>query len=895
MNRSRSRRDPGVLPKGALGRPERAPPRAHHVPGAEAFRSLDVSALYARLRTGPEGLADVEAERRLRTHGPNELERDLPPSAARLLVRALANPLVVLLAILSTISFATGDARAGLLMLLMIALGVGLRLVQERRAGEASARLRALIAVCATAVRSGRTQEIKVSRLVPGDLVVLAAGDMIPADVRIVQAKDLYVAQSALTGESLPVEKHDVTPLEGEAPLLACAHLAFLGTSVQSGTALAVVVATGSSTYLGGMAKSLEDVSEITAFDRGIARLTWLLVAITATMVPLVFLVNGLTKGRWGDAFFFALAVGVGLTPEMLPMIVTVCLGAGSVALARKKVVVKRLSAIQNLGAMDVLCADKTGTLTMDRVLLERHCDVRLRESADVLAHAYANSRYQTGLRSVLDRAILAHEEAESHPLILELRKVDEIPFDFVRRIVSVVVRTAEGHDRLIAKGAPESIFARCEDVVLDGARLPMDHAHVDAVRKEHERLASDGFRVLAVAFRDMAPREVQGPSAAPYGTADEARLSLLGFVAFLDPPRETAGPALAALAAHGVEVKVLTGDHDRVAAKVCRDVGLTVGRVVLGSEIEGLSDRDLEPMAERATVFARLEPAHKERIVRALQRRGHTVGFMGDGINDAPALHAADVGISVAGATDIAKESADVVLLEKSLLVVDDGVLEGRRVFANILKYVRMGTSSNFGNVLSVLVASVFVPFMPMRPIQILANNLLYDVGQTVIPTDEVDLEDVRRPTPWDLGQLVRFILLVGPCSSLFDCTTFFVLLRVFGCDDLSTPARASASASLFQTGWFVESLLTQTLVIHVIRTRRVPFLESRASWPLTLVGALVVAVGLALPYSPLASALGFVPLPRGYGAFLAVTVVAYVALTQALKKLLLRLRWIR
>jgi Mg2+-importing ATPase len=779
-------------------------------------------------------------------------------------------------------------------MSLMIALGVGLKLVQEAKANNAAAKLKAMISVTATVMREGQIREVTVSQLVPGDVVQLAAGDMIPADVRLIAAKDLFVIQSSLTGESLPIEKFEVERHAGTIVPIELTSVAFLGTSVESGSATAVVVATGKATYLGGMAESLSEEVAQTAFDRGIAQFTWLMLRFVLVMVPLVFVINGLTKGNWSAAFFFAIAVAVGLTPEMLPMIVTVCLSKGALAMSRRKVIVKRINAIQNLGAMDVLCVDKTGTLTMDHVILERHCDVVLKEDDGVLALAYMNSHFQTGLKNVLDRAVLAHPETHAHAKIPEYDKVDEIPFDFHRRIMSVVVRTPEGKDRIISKGAPEAVFPRCSNFELDGKYYPMDHAHIEGLKQEYERLSADGFRVLAIASKDIVPRGVVAGDATPYSKDDECDLILNGYVAFLDPPKETAQAAIKALKAHGIEIKVVTGDNELVARKICKEVGLSTEHVLLGSDVEAMRDDEFAEAALRTTLFARVLPVHKQRIIRALQSRKHTVGFMGDGINDAPALRTADVGISVDTAVDIAKESADMILLEKSLLVLEAGVVEGRKVFANILKYVRMGASSNFGNMFSVLGASVFVPFLPMAPIQILANNLLYDVSQTAIPTDEVDPDQVEKPRPWDMKQLTRFILFIGPCSSLFDYTTYLMMLYVFNCWDTSTPDAAARSTSLFQTGWFVESLLTQTLIIHVIRTNKIPFLQSRASWPLRVTSSVIMALGIAIPLTPLGEYLGFMPLPPLYWPLLAISLLCYVVLTQVVKMWLLRKQWI-
>ncbi len=890
-----TRKSTAVLPKRPIGAGNKLL-NIRVSPLVVDIAAMDLAQVYAHLNTRAEGLSAEEAEARLERYGPNILAKDQRPGFGKLLWHALRNPLVILLAVLATISFATGDVRAGLMMISMIVLSVGLKLVQEAKANDAAGRLKSMISVTATVLRSGAPQEIPVARLVPGDVVRLAAGDMIPGDVRLVQAKDLFVIQGALTGESLPVEKHPDVKDAAQAPSagITIDTIAFLGTSVESGSATAVVVATGGNTYLGSMAASLQEQQTETAFDRGISKFTWLMLRFMAVMVPLVFVINGVTKGNWLQAFFFALAVAVGLTPEMLPMIVTVCLSNGAVAMGRKKVIVKRINAIQNLGAMDVLCADKTGTLTWDRVILERHCNVMLREDDDVLALAYLNSHFQTGLKNVLDRAVLAHTETHVQAKIPEYAKVDEIPFDFQRRIMSVVVRTPSEKDLIISKGAPESIFPKCGNFELNGELLPMDHPHIEDLRKEYDLLSTDGFRVLAIATKEVAPRGTITGDATPYGKADECDLILRGYVAFLDPPKEGAAAAIDVLQRHGVSVKVVTGDNELVACKICKEVGLSTEFVLLGDEVEKMSAEQLADAADKATLFARVSPAHKQRIIEALQSRNHTVGFMGDGINDAPALHAADVGISVDNAVDIAKESADMILLEKSLLVLDEGVIEGRKVFSNIIKYVRMGASSNFGNMFSVLGASVFVPFLPMLPVQILANNLLYDIGQTTIPTDAVDPERLVAPRRWDLAELTRFVLFIGPCSSIFDYTTYLMMLYIFDCWNVSTAQAAAHSASLFQTGWFVESLLTQTLIIHVIRTNKIPFVQSRSSWPVLVTSLAIMAVGIGIPFSPLGPYLGFSRLPPQYWPLLAATLLCYVLLTQGVKMWLLRHKWI-
>ena len=836
--------------------------------------------LLRSLHTAPAGLTEADAEARARTSGPNEVAQQRPRGWFIRLLIILRNPLVILLATLSSISFATGDVRAGTVMACMVLLSVTLRFVQEARANTAAAKLKAMIHVTATVIRDCTAREIPLRDLVPGDIVKLAAGDMIPGDVRLLSTKDLFVSQGALTGESLPVEKfHDPDSQASSSPT-ELKNICFLGTSVQSGTATAVVVATGVNTYLGSMAGSITEEAPPTSFDRGLSRFTWLMIQLMAIMVPLVFLINGFTKHDWKSAFFFAMAVAVGLTPEMLPMIVSVCLSKGAIAMSRRKVIVKRLNAIQNFGGMDVLCTDKTGTLTEDRVVLQRHCNVAGRETDEVLLDGYLISHFQTGLKNLLDTAILGSSDFHQQALIEKYKKLDEIPFDFTRRMMSVLVQDPEGHAILLTKGAPEEIFHQCSQFELDGKMSPMDPQLMKGLKDEYASLSNDGFRVLAV-----ATKQLQGKLSC--SKEDECDLVLKGYVAFLDPPKRTAAAAIEALHKHGVGVKILTGDNDLISRKVCGDVGLLPDPMLLGDDVEKMSDAELADAAEKTTLFARLSPAHKQRIVRVLRGKGHVVGFMGDGINDAPALHAADIGISVDTAVDIAKESADLILLEKDLMVLDGGVIEGRKVFANIIKYIRMGASSNFGNMFSVLGASAFLPFIPMAPIQILTNNMLYDFSQVTIPTDAVDEELVQLPRPWNIGEIKRFILCVGPISSIFDYTTFFVMLYLFKCWD---PSRAP----LFQTGWFVESLMTQTLIIHIIRTNKIPFLQSRASLSLTLTTLAIMAFGAWLPYSPLASSLGLVHLPGLYWPILMLTLLAYAGLTQSVKVWLLRRKWI-
>lgn len=834
-----------------------------------------------RLGTRPDGLSPNEARRRLQTLGPNEVAREKEAGWCLRLGNALRNPLVILLSALAAISGMTGDLRSATVMGVMVVIGVGLRFFQEIKADAAAARLKAMIHVTSTVIRDGQEVEMPLKDIVPGDIVKLAAGDMIPGDVRLLSSKDLFVVQGSLTGESMPVEKSATVDLSRRTSPLEMPNLCFLGTSVESGAATAVVAATGGRTYFGSMANSLVQPVPATSFDQGVNRFTWLMIVLMSVLVPLVFVINGWTKGHWKESFFFSLAVAVGLTPEMLPMIVSVCLSKGAVALSKRQVIVKQLNAIQNLGAMDVLCSDKTGTLTQDRVVLLRHTNLLGETDMGVLQKGFLISHFQTGLKNLLDRAILDHQDLRHELGVEGSTKVDEIPFDFTRRIMSVVIRNPTGDYQLLCKGAPEEIFKRSSHYEIGGDAHELDSDMLGKLRQQYDSLCAEGLRVLAVAYRPMDDHH-------PASKLDETRLILKGFISFLDPPKETAGPAIAALRNQGIQVKILTGDNPLVTRKICQEVGLPVERIILGNDIEPMSATDLARCASENHIFARLSPAHKQRIIRALQSSGHVVGFMGDGINDAPALHAADVGLSVDSAVDIAKASAGVILLEKNLMVLAEGVVEGRCVFANIVKYVRMGASSNFGNMFSVLGASAFLPFVPMLPIQVLTNNLLYDFSQVAIPTDHVDDDQVQMPCPWRLDEITRFILLVGPLSSIFDYTTFWVMLSVFKCWHPD-------QASLFQTGWFIESLVTQTLIIHVIRTRRIPFLQSWPSPTLMATTLLVLGLGLWLPISPLAPVLGFTRLPSAYWPWLIVTVIAYLGITLVVKSWMFRRHWIR
>jgi Mg2+-importing ATPase len=882
--------------------PRRREP-ARWMPGAASPLLLEASdatvpALLRLLDAHESGLPASEVEPRLAKFGRNEVATENPPAWYRMLLRNLRNPFVVVLMLLGAVSLTTGDLRAGVVVGVMVVVSVLMRFVSEYRSTLAAEALRTMVRTTATVIRQvvraepdgtmrlhPEKAEVPFETLVPGDLIHLSAGDMVPADLRLITAKDLFVSQSALTGESMPVEKTDTVTaaVEGSAAAdrgrardaLGRTNLCFMGTSVVSGSGLGLAVATGRRAYFGSMASSLLGRRSLTSFDRGVNAVSWVLIRFMAVMVPVVFLVNGMLKGDWVEAFLFGIAVAVGLTPEMLPMIVTANLAKGAWMMARHKCVVKRLSAIQNLGAMDVCCTDKTGTLTEDKIVLERYLDPHGRDSDRVLELAYLNSYWQTGLKNLLDRAVLEHVQLNTQlDLPQGYRKVDEIPFDFDRRRMSVVVARADAAEHtLICKGAVEELL-KVSSHVEDGGRLvPLDAERRRRAETLARRLNMEGLRVIAVGSR------VFGAQRTSYGVPDESDLVLAGFIAFLDPPKQTAAPAIRALREHGVAVKIITGDNDIVTRRVCRLVGLEIERLLLGPEVEMLDDDDLAAAAERVTVFAKVAPMQKARIIRALQRTGHTVGYLGDGINDAAALRDADVGISVDTAADIARESADIIMLEKSLLVLADGIAKGREVYGNIIKYIKMTASSNFGNVFSVLVASALLPFLPMLPIHLLIQNLLYDFSQLTIPWDRMDAEFLAQPRRWDPSGIARFMLCMGPVSSVFDVLTFAVLWFVFH-------ASSPAQQSLFQSGWFVEGLLTQTLVVHVIRTRKVPFVGSRASLPVMVTTAAVMALGVCVPFTPFGHAVGLVSLPWAYFPWLGALLLGYCLLAQAVKR---------
>jgi len=862
----------------------------------EAFNDLEVT--LANVDGSLDGLVGSNAVERLDELGPNEVASERPPHWLLQLLPCFKNPFIVVLVVLAIIQYFINpdDLRPVIIVSVMVAISVGLQFWQEYRSALAAERLKALVRTTATVLRrpspdaQAEASEIPIAQLVPGDLVRLSAGDLVPADVRLISSRDLFVSQSALTGEALPVEKHDMLGsvveksangrVEDSGGLLDRSNICFLGTNVVSGTATAIVVATGPRTYFGSIAKSIVGRRAQTSFERGVNSVSWVLIRFMLIMVPVVFVINGFTKGDWLQAFLFALSVAVGLTPEMLPMIVSANLAKGALAMAKRKVVVKRLNAIQNLGAMDVLCTDKTGTLTQDRIILEHHIDVSGKEDAEVLDLAWINSHHQSGLKNLLDVAVIRFAQEQRGVRTPQFyKKVDELPFDFVRRRMSVIVENIHGEHVLVCKGAVEETLGISAFVRNGKQPVPLDDAKRQELMAMTRDYNEDGFRVIAVATREF-PR---GATKAQYAMADEQQLVLRGFLAFLDPPKETAGPAIAALREHGIKIIILTGDNPVVTRKVCRDVGLEIGDPVLGRDLEELDDAKLRDLVERTTVFAKISPLQKARIIRMLQENGHTVGFLGDGINDAAALRDADVGVSVDTAADIAKESADIILLEKSLLVLEEGVIRGRETFGNIIKYLKMTASSNFGNMFSVLVASAFLPFLPMMPLHLVILDLLYHLSQVAIPWDRMDKEYLEQPRKWDAGDIARFMIWIGPISSVFDITTYCLMWFVFG-------ANGPAHQSLFQSGWFVESLLSQTLIVHMIRTQQIPFFQSIASAPVLLVTGVVMAIGILFPFSALGASVGLQPLPISYFAWLFITLLNYCVLTQIVKTIYIR-----
>jgi len=859
----------------------------------------DKEAFFALLEAEEGGLTNEAVEYRQTEFGTNEVVHEKAPAWYIQLVQAFITPFNAVLFLIATTSFiidvvleepANRDYKTVVVVFVMVLLSSLIRFWQEFRSNVAAEKLKSMVKTTATVLRKEEGKfEIDIKELVTGDIIFLSAGDMIPADCRIIQSKDLFLNQSTLTGEALPVEKREfvVSHTDNKTPL-ELENICFMGTNVESGQAVAMVVTTGNHTYFGSISKSITGKHAETSFDKGVNSVSWLLIRFMLIMVPLVFVINGFTKGDWVEALLFAIAVAVGLTPEMLPMIVTANLAKGAVTMSKRKVIVKRLNAIQNIGAMDILCTDKTGTLTLDKIVLERHLNVDGVEDDEVLKWAYLNSFHQTGLKNLLDVAILDHFEVKEYLKVEEqYKKVDEIPFDFQRRRMSVILEQANHKHLLICKGAVEEILDLCSHTFDPGEDRQL-HIEVDKIQLMDEtirknildlskKLNKEGLRVLLVAIKEYDERPLT------YSVADESNMILTGFIGFLDPAKPSAKPSIEALQKLGVTLKVLTGDNDIVTKKICKDVGIPINNILLGNDLEQMGDEELTTKIDDISIFAKLSPVQKSRVVKVLQAKGHTVGFMGDGINDAAALREADVGISVDTAVDIAKESADIILLEKDLMVLRKGVIYGRRTFGNITKYIKMTASSNFGNMFSMLGASAFLPFLPMLPVQILVQNLLYDISQISIPWDRMDEDYIEKPRKWEAGGIAKFMIFIGPISSVFDYITFAVMYFVF---KASTPAHQS----LFQSGWFIEGLLSQTLIVHMIRTKKVPFIQSWATAPVLALTTAVMAIGIYIPFSPFAAALKLQPLPTAYFPWLLGILLCYCLLTQVVKNWFIR-----
>ncbi|SDX50894.1 Mg2+-importing ATPase [Hydrobacter penzbergensis] len=861
--------------------------------------SNDSDYFFHIMESNNAGLSDAQVTDKLKTVGLNEVQHEKAPSWFRQLMQAFVNPFIGILVVIAIISFIMDvwmakpgeEAYKTVIMVgVMVMVSSLLRFVQEYRSNRAAEQLKSMVKTTATVIRrpEGKT-EVDIKNLVPGDIILLSAGDMIPADCRIIQSKDLFVSQAMLTGESLPVEKRNIPIRDADKKSpQELDNICFMGTNVVSGTATAIVVTTGNQTYFGSLSKSIIGKRAETSFDKGVNKVSYLLISFMLVMVPLILVINGLMKGNWMEALLFAIAVAVGLTPEMLPMIVTANLAKGAVNMSKRKVIVKRLNAIQNIGAMDVFCTDKTGTLTLDKIVLERHLNMFGEEDEEVLKWAYLNSYHQTGLKNLLDLAVLEHVELHDYLKVEDhFLKVDEIPFDFQRRRMSVVLKQRNGKHLLICKGAVEEMLDLCNRAFDPGENrqlhiesdrvIPMDAEMRSIVLSTSKRLNEEGLRVLLVAIREFDDR------ALTYSVEDEKDMILTGFIGFLDPAKPSAKTSIEALQKLGVSVKVLTGDNEVVTKKICRDVGISFDRIMLGSDLEKMTDEALQNQIDDIAILAKLSPMQKSRVVKVLQAKGHTVGFMGDGINDAAALRDADVGISVDTAVDIAKESADIILLEKDLMVLRKGVIYGRRTFGNIIKYIKMTASSNFGNMFSMLGASAFLPFLPMLPVQLLVQNLLYDISQVSIPWDKMDEEFLQKPKKWDASGISRFMVFIGPISSIFDYTTFALMFFFF-------KANLPEHQSLFQSGWFIEGLLSQTLIVHMIRTRKIPFIQSWAAAPVVALTSIIMLIGIVLPFTPFAAALRLQPVPFAYFPWLVLILTSYCLLTQAVKNWYIR-----
>lgn len=856
--------------------------------------------VYALLETSEEGLSENTVKDRLKIYGKNEIATQKAPSWVKQFAHSFFNPFNYILACIAIISlFIDGilvpvgekDFSTSIIISVMLLFSTVLRFIQEFRSNKAAEALKKMVKTsCLTKRKFNESEEIEIPEIVPGDIIILSAGDMVPADCRILKSKDLFISESILTGEALPVEKNALPIKDAQyRNPLSLQNICFMGTNVVSGSATVVVANTGIFTYFGSISRSLASKRPETAFDIGVNKVSYLLIRFMLIMTPVIFLINGLIKGDWMQALLFAIAVAVGLTPEMLPMIVTANLAKGAVNMSKKKVIVKRLNAIQNIGAMDILCTDKTGTLTLDKIVLETHLNVRGIEDDEVLKWGYLNSFHQTGLKNLLDQAVLDHAEVHNLMRADELyQKVDEIPFDFERRRMSVILNTSKGKHLMICKGAVEEMLPLCQYALDPGDdrslhvendnSVPLDDLMKQQIIRMSEKLNAEGLRVLLIAIR-----EFEGDHPLNYSVADENKLTLTGFMGFLDPAKPSAEPSIKALHKLGVEVKVVTGDNDIVAKKICHDVGIPINTIMLGDELEHMTDDELCKDMDRYSVFAKVSPLQKQRIVKILRSKGHTVGFMGDGINDAAAIKEADVGISVDTGADIAKESADIILLEKDLMVLRSGVIYGRRTFGNIVKYIKMTASSNFGNMFSMIGASALLPFLPMLPLQILTQNLLYDVSQSSIPWDTMDKDFLEKPKKWEAASIKKFMLYIGPLSSIFDYVTFAVLFFIF-------KANTPEQQGLFQTGWFVEGLLSQTLIVHIIRTKKIPFIQSWAATPVVALTSLIMLIGILIPFTTMAVYLKMQPLPLRYFPYLIGILTGYCVLTQFVKQWFIR-----
>ncbi|MEW7401821.1 magnesium-translocating P-type ATPase [Elizabethkingia anophelis] len=857
---------------------------------------LNEKMVYPMLETSEEGLSDNTVKDRVKIYGKNEIATQKAPSWLKQFAHSFFNPFNYILACIAIISLFIDailvpseekDFSTCIIIAIMLLFSTILRFIQEFRSNKAAEALKKMVKTsCLTKRKFKDSEEIEIADIVPGDIILLSAGDMVPADCRILKSKDLFISESILTGEALPVEKNAFAIKNAkEQNPLTLRNICFMGTNVVSGSATVVVANTGIFTYFGSISRNLVSKRPETSFDIGVNKVSFLLIQFMLVMTPVIFLINGFVKDDWMQALLFAIAVAVGLTPEMLPMIVTANLAKGAVNMSKKKVIVKRLNAIQNIGAMDILCTDKTGTLTLDKIVLETHLNVRGTDDDEVLKWAYLNSFHQTGLKNLLDQAVLDHAEVHNLMKADELyMKVDEIPFDFERRRMSVVLNTSKGKHLMISKGAVEEMLSLCKYALDPGDDhslhiendniVPLDEAMKQKILKMSEKLNAEGLRVLLVAIR-----EFEGNHPLNYSVADENNLTLTGFIGFLDPAKPSAEPSIKALHKLGVEVKVITGDNDIVAKKICHDVGIPINNIMLGEELDHISDEELSKNTDLYSIFAKVSPLQKQRIVKVLKSKGHTVGFMGDGINDAAAIKEADVGISVDTGADIAKESADIILLEKDLMVLRSGVIYGRRTFGNIIKYIKMTASSNFGNMFSMIGASAFLPFLPMLPLQILTQNLLYDVSQSSIPWDTMDKDFLEKPKKWDASSIKKFMLYIGPLSSIFDYITFAVMFFIF-------KANTPEHQSLFQTGWFVEGLLSQTLIVHIIRTKKIPFIQSWAAAPVVALTSLIMLIGLSIPFTPIAGYLKMQPLPLSYFPYLLAILTGYCILTQLVKQ---------